>query len=142
VRFWDTSALVPLILEEPASRACRRELRADPGMVVWILTRVEVISALRRRARDASLTAAEAATALRRLEERAARWTEVEAVADVRLRAERLLGLHPLRAADALQLGAALTFFGDVPRGRVFLTRDRELAAAAAREGFTIVEPA
>jgi len=59
-----------------------------------------------------------------------------------RIRAERLLGLHPLRAADALQLGAALTFFGDVPRGRVFLTRDRQLATAAAREGFAVVEPA
>jgi hypothetical protein len=142
VRFWDTSALVPLILEEPASRACRRELRADSGMVVWILTRVEVVSAIRRLVRENALTAAEATTALRRLEERAVRWTEVEAVADARLRAERLLGVHPLRAADALQLGAALTFFSDVPRGRVFLTRDGELAAAAAREGFTVVEPA
>ena len=142
MRFWDTSAIVPLILEEPASKACRRELRADSGMVVWILTRVEVMSAIRRRARDGSLTAAEAATALRRLEERGARWTEVESVAAVRLRAERLLALHPLCAADALQLGAALTYFAELPRDRVFLTRDRELAAAAAREGFTVVEPA
>jgi predicted nucleic acid-binding protein len=104
VRFWDTSALVPLILEEPASKACRRELRADSGMVVWILTRVEIVSAIRRQARGAALSGAEAATALRRLEERAARWSEVESLAAVRLRAERLLALHPLRAADALQL--------------------------------------
>jgi uncharacterized protein len=141
MRFWDTSALVPLILEEPASRACRRELRAEPGMVVWTLTRVEIVSAVQRRVREASLTAAEAATALRRLEERAARWTEVESLAAVRLRAERLLALHALRAADALQLGAALTYCAELPRGRVFLTRDGELGAAAAREGFTVVEP-
>jgi uncharacterized protein len=110
-------------------------------MVVWVLTRVEIVSAIWRQVREASLTAAEAATALRRLEERAARWTEVESVAAVRLRAERLLAVHPLRAVDALQLAAALTYNAEQSRGRVFLTRERELAAAAAREGFTVVAP-
>lgn len=142
MRFWDSSALVPLVLEERASVACRRALRADPAMAVWALTRTEVVSAIRRRERAGDLDAAEVAAALGRIETRAARWTEVDALEQVRQRAERLLGVHALRAADALQLGAALALFDDRPRGSIFLTRDTDLAGAAGREGFSILAPA
>jgi predicted nucleic acid-binding protein len=141
VRFWDSSAIVPLVLEERASVACRHALRADPVMAVWALTRTEIVSAIRRRERDGELDAAEVATALGRIEKRSERWTEVEALEAVRERAERLLGIHALRAADALQLGAALALFDDRPRGRFFLTRDTDLAGAAGREGFSVVVP-
>jgi uncharacterized protein len=141
VRFWDTSAVVPLLLEEKASAVCRRELRADPAMAVWVLTRTEVVSALRRRERAAELTAGQASDVLRRLDGRAARWTVVEAVEDVALRAERLLAVHPLRSADALQLAAALALFDDRPRGHVFLTGDDDLADASRREGFSVIVP-
>jgi len=142
VRFWDSSALVPLVLEEPASVACRRALRADSGMAVWALTRTEVVSAIRRCERDGDLNAAEVAAALARLEARAGRWTEVNAIDPVRDRAERLLAVHALRAADALQLAAALALFDDRPRGRSFLTRDADLATAAGRVGLAVVVPA
>jgi predicted nucleic acid-binding protein len=128
VKFWDTSAVVPLLLEEKASAVCRRELRSDPAMAVWALTRTEVVSAVRRRERAGEMTAAQVAEVFRRLDARAARWTVVEAV-------------HPLRAADALQLGASLALFEDRPRGRVFLTGDEGLADAARREGFTVIVP-
>lgn len=141
MKFWDSSVLVPLVLEEPASAACRRELRADSGMAVWALSRTEVVSAIRRRERAGDLDSAGVATAIGRIETRAARWTEVDALEPVRQRAERLLGVHPLRAADALQLAAALALFDDRPRGRLFLTRDVELAAAAGREGFVVIVP-
>jgi predicted nucleic acid-binding protein len=141
VRFWDSSALVPLVLEEPASVACRRALRADPVTAVWALTRTEVVSAIRRLERAGDLDAAGVATALGRIEARAARWTEVDALEPVRQRAERLLAVHPLRAADALQLGAALALFDDRPRGQFFLTRDTDLAGAAGREGFSVIVP-
>jgi uncharacterized protein len=130
------------MLEEPASVACRRALRADPVMAVWALTRTEVVSAIRRRERAGDLDTAGTATALSRIETRAARWTEVDALDHVRQRAERLLGVHALRAADALQLGAALALFDDRPRGRFFLTRDAELGGAAGREGFSVIVPA
>ena len=141
MRFWDSSAIVPLVLEERASVACRRALRADPAMAVWALTRTEVVSAIRRRERAGDLDAAQVATALGRIEARAARWTEVDAIEQVRQRAERLLGVHALRAAEALQLGAALALFDDRPSGRSLLTRDSELAGAAGREGFSVIVP-
>jgi uncharacterized protein len=142
VRFWDSSALVPLVLEEPASAACRRALRVDSGMAVWALTRTEVVSAIRRRERAGDLDPAGVAAALGRLEARSDRWTEVDAIEPVRERAERLLAIHALRAADALQLAAALALFDDRPRGRFFLTRDVDLAACASREGFSAIVPA
>ena len=134
--------MVPLVLEEPASVACRRALRADSGMAVWALTRTEVVSAIRRRERDADLDAAGTVAALARLDARAGRWTEVNAIEPIRDRAERLLAVHALRSADALQLAAALALFDDRPRGRFFLTRDAELATAAGREGFSVIVPA
>ena len=55
MRFWDSSAVVTLAVEEPTSRACRAWLREDSHQVVWCLTRVEVLSALCRRQRDGGL---------------------------------------------------------------------------------------
>src|SRR5437762_3384111 len=101
----------------------------------------ELVSAIRRRERDGDLDTADVAAALARLEARAGRWTEVNAIDPVRDRAERLLAVHALRAADALQLAAALALFDDRPRGRSFLTRNAELAAAAGREGFSVIVP-
>jgi len=141
VRFWDTSALVPLVLDEPASAACRRALRGDPVIAVWAFTRTELVSAIRRRERDGDLDAAKTTKALDRVTKLVARWTEVEAWDHVRERAERLLAVHPLRAADALQLGAALALYDDRGRGRTFLTRDNNLATAAGREGFSTIVP-
>lgn len=141
MRFWDTSAVVPLLVEEPASAACRRELRADPRMAVWALTRTEIVSAVRRRERTGDLDASDVTVALERLEARSARWTEVDALDAVRRRAERLLAVHPIRAADAFQLGAAITLHDDRPHGRSFLTRDAGLADAARREGFSVIVP-
>jgi len=35
MRFWDSSALVPLLLEQPRSDLVRRWLREDVDQVVW-----------------------------------------------------------------------------------------------------------
>ena len=54
----------------------------------------------------------------------------------VRNRAIRLLRVHPLRAADAFQLAAALVAFRAQPQDAIFLTGDERLRLAAEREGF------
>ena len=48
---------------------------------------------------------------------------------------------HPLRAADALQVGAALVAAEESPATLEFVTLDRKLAVAAEREGFRVVGP-
>ena len=52
VRFWDTSALVPLVVAEHATKRSERWLREDPEVLVWTLTRAELLSALARRRRE------------------------------------------------------------------------------------------
>lgn len=141
MRFWDSSAVVPLIVEEARSRWCRSLLREDPSLAVWTFTRTEVVSALHRLKREGHLEPSGLARAVKRLELLARQWTEVEAFGAVRERAERLLSVHPLSSADALQLGAALVLVGERPRRRGFVTADARLAGAAEGEGFRIHLP-
>ena len=51
MRFWDASAIVPLVALEKETGDCRSLLAKDRDIVVWLLTPVEVISALTRRLR-------------------------------------------------------------------------------------------
>lgn len=71
-----------------------------------------------------------------------ASWTEVPPTDDVRRLARRLVRVHPLRAADALQLAAAITAADGRPERLPFVTLDVRLADAASREGFKVIQPA
>lgn len=104
MRFWDASAVVPLIVPESASLKCTDALAADPLMIVWALTPVEALSALYRKHREKRVSDGALAEARQRLDELRGAWTEVRDLKLVQDRAERLLALHTLRAADALQL--------------------------------------
>lgn len=137
MRFWDASAVVPLLLEQPASEGVRSLLEDDPDVVVWWGTTVECASALARLRREEILTEREEATAMARLEALRAGWYEMLPGDAVRAQALRVLRLHPLRAADALQLAAALEWAGSPASGTV-VTLDERLAVAASREGFAI----
>lgn len=141
MRFWDTSAITPLIVEEPASPACRALYRTDAEFVVWTLTEVEIASAIFRRMREGHLRSGQATRAIGRLRRHAARWREVEDLLAVRVRAIGLLRAHRLRAADAMQLAAALIFYRNRPRRQPFITADEGLLVAAAAEGFSAVRP-
>lgn len=140
MRFWDSSAIVPLIVEEASSPACRGLLRTDRAIAVWALSRVEVLSAVWREVRAGSMDRAAATQAGRRLDSLSAAWTEVDGLSAVRGRAERIVAVHPLRAADALQLAAALVLSRERPRWP-FVTSDRQLASVAELEGFDVIVP-
>lgn len=136
MRFWDSSAIVPLLVEEAHSTAVDRLLGEDAVVVVWWGSRIECVSALRRRERDGALTAKEVGTALETLGQLATAWQELLPAESVRAAAERALAVHPLRATDALQLSAAQTWRGAVPAAADFVCLDQRLRDAAAREGF------
>jgi predicted nucleic acid-binding protein len=57
----------------------------------------------------------------------------------VRRRAERLVSVHPIAAADAMQIGAALLASGDRPETLPFVTLDQQLARCAKLEGFRVI---
>lgn len=139
MRFWDTSALIPLFVAEPGTRRMERFLRADPEVVVWTLTRVELLSALARRRRQEPSAARRLLAARREVLSAWDHWSEVTAADVVRRHAERLVETHPIRAADALQVGAALVAAEDDGAGLEFVTFDPNQAAAAEREGFRVL---
>ena len=141
VIFWDTSAVVPLLVAETSSPAIAEVARAST-LLVWWGTSVECLSAIARRERDASLTPAASDQARRRLQSLRESWNEVIPSEQVRENADRALLRHPLRAADALQLGAALRWAKNNPRGHHFHTLDGRLTEAARKEGFELVDAA
>ncbi len=138
MRFWDTSALVPLLIAEPSTGTCQSVYAEDPLVAIWTLTRVEIASAVRRRERAGELAARSGDAALQRAAEAAASWFVVDDLQSVRPIAEQILSEHALRAADALQLAAALYLTSGEPAGLGFVTRDERLATAARAEGFVV----
>ncbi len=107
-------------------------------MVLWTLTPVEVVSAIRRLVRETSLEEESARAAEARLNELIGFCHLVVDVETVKSIAARLLRVHSLRAFDACQLGAALHWAEGLSLGRVLHTLDRRLASAAEREGFLV----
>jgi uncharacterized protein len=135
VRFWDSSAVVPLLAEEPSTAPLRRLHRRET-VVVWWGTVVECGSAIARLERGGALTPAQCAEAFSRLDALRRGWIEVEPTEQVRDTARRLLRVHPLRAADALQLAAAWVASEQQPSTLPLVTLDQRLRDAAMREGF------
>lgn len=133
--FWDSSAVVPLIIRQPMTELAEQHLRVDARMVVWWGSHVECVSALRRLERERHLTSKELEETLATIGLLSAHWIEILPHHDVRRLAEQLLARHSLRAADALQLAAALTWAGPSPTGFFFASFDERLTDAAAREG-------
>jgi predicted nucleic acid-binding protein len=139
VRFWDSSAVVPLLVVQAASALTDRWLGDDRGVAVWTLTPVELASSLWRLLREGRLGERDVEEAERRAEQLLRACHVVVDVEAVKAQARRLLRVHPLRAADALQLGAALEWARGRPAGRILHTLDDRLAGAARREGFEVI---
>ena len=138
MRFWDSSAVIPLLVPETTSRFIQDLFETDPVMIAWWATDVECVSAIARQQRLRRLDEKTAAIAYDRLSAFRAGWHEVEPTDGIREAAKRLLRVHDLRTADALQLAAALYASEDRPSTLEFLCLDRRLVAAARREGFII----
>ncbi len=140
MKFWDASAIVPLLVAEPATRPLQILAAHDPEMLVWWGSEVECSSALARLERAGALDVRSATLAFERLNQLAAGWHEIEPSELVRETAIRFLRVHPLRAADALQLAAAFMAAERRPASLQLVTFDDRLADAARREGFALVD--
>lgn len=141
MRFWDSSAIVPLFLDEPGSARVRKVYESDRSILVWWATEIECANAIARREREALLDPRVASAARKRLDGIRGSWHEVEPTARVREIALRLIRVHSLRTGDALQLAAAHVGSGDRPTTLEFVCLDDRLALAAEREGFQAIGP-
>jgi predicted nucleic acid-binding protein len=139
MRFWDASAITPLVSEEPTRKHLLELLDEDADIIAWWGTPVDVASAVARREREGLLTADEAAAALGIARDLSHNWHEIAPSDALRRTAERLLRVHPLRATDSLQLAAALIAADHDPNSLPFVCLDARLAGAAQREGFSVL---
>ena len=142
MKFWDSSAIIPLCVDEPRTPRLRKLLRDDHAILAWWGSPVECYSAFARLRRDAILISTDEIHARQALDRLAAEWTEVQPSREIRELAARVLLLHPLRAADALQLGAALLWVRGHAAQDGFVCLDQRLREAARREGFAILPSA
>jgi predicted nucleic acid-binding protein len=136
--FWDASAIVPLCV--PAQNAGHdRQLLHQHAPVVWWGTAIEVVSALARLRRQNFLTEPQHYAAEKRFTALRRSWREILPTNRLRELSELQLVRYDLRAADSLQLAAALVWCNQRPKNRAFLCRDVRLRDAARSEGFSIV---
>jgi predicted nucleic acid-binding protein len=139
VRFWDSSAVAPLIVNERESQAMREQYRSDPWMLVWWGTIVECASALARLERTGSMSAEGIKQSMVRMRALSSAWQEIQPVEEVKETAMRFLRVHNLRAGDAFQLAAAFLAAERRPGSLEFVCLDERLRDAASREGFGVV---
>lgn len=140
MKFWDASAIVPLLVAEPTTRTMQALVQNDPAMLVWWATPVECASALTRLERAGALDEPAATEAFARLNQLGGAWHEVDASDAIREAAVRFLRVHALRAADALQLAAAFIAAERRPSSLEVVTLDDRVAGAARKEGFVLIE--
>jgi predicted nucleic acid-binding protein len=141
MKFWDSSAVIPLLVPEVMSDQTQKLFGSDPVMIVWWATEIECTSAIARRQRQVQLAEELAMDAFRRLSALQAGWHEVEPSDEIRESAKRFLRVHDLRTADALQLAAAFFVAEARPSTLEFVSMDERLLAAARREGFFTTRP-
>jgi predicted nucleic acid-binding protein len=142
VRFWDASAIVPLLVAEAVTRRLQALVTKDPAMFVWWGSEIECVSALARLEREGMLGQQAMMRSLERLRQLAASWHEVDPSDAIREAATRFLRVHPLRAGDALQLAAAFMASERRPASLEMVTLDDRLGTAGRKEGFVITQVA
>jgi hypothetical protein len=110
-------------------------------MAFWWGMPLEVRSACRRLVSAGLLPEGNLAVVYRKLGLLADAGVEVVPSEEVRALAADAIERHDLRAADAMQLAAALVLCRERPRGRSFVCFDKKLATAADILGFTVLPP-
>jgi predicted nucleic acid-binding protein len=136
--FWDSSALTALFVKEAITELVLDEVqRITP--VVWWATTVEIHSAFSRLLRSGLLTEADWQAGVARLDLLNRDWKVILPADNVHEIATEVLYRYSLRAADSLQLAAAMVWCQQKPAGRKFVCQDVRLGAAAAEIGFDII---
>ncbi|AFM11236.1 type II toxin-antitoxin system VapC family toxin [Turneriella parva] len=136
--FWDSSAIVPLLVNEPKTKEAQTTLKKDRNLTVWCLTYLEATSALNRRLRTEEIHFGHFRAGEERLKKLTQAWDQILFSDRLVLLSARLLRTHPLRTADSLQLAAALIAGGNDPSQVNFFSYDDRLNEAAEREGLRL----
>jgi len=137
--FWDSSALVPLCVRQSITPRSMALFKLHDA-VVWWTTPVEISSALARLVRMQQLSPSDWIKARKLARKLADTWSVIQPSDALRFKSTELVDHYDLRAADALQLAAALAWCEDDPQDRIFLTADQKLRDAALLCGFDAIQ--
>jgi predicted nucleic acid-binding protein len=140
VRFRDSSALVPLLAEEPKTEPARVLYLSDPEVAVWWATPVECASAVARLEREGALPSAAAAESFKRLDALARSWIEVEPVDEIRVTARRRAPGIPVAGRGRPATGGGGDRRRETAADPLVVTLDQRLREAAEKEGFSAAE--
>lgn len=138
--FWDTSAILPLCQSEPRSSAVAHLWRQYEQKIVWWGSIVELYSALARLEREKIIVAKQRTAAEKRISRISQTWFTVAPIERVRELAQTFPATFELKAADSLQLAAALVAVREKPNKQEFITGDVKLSVAAASAGFSSIK--
>ena len=138
IRYYDTSAVLPLYLDEPATEAAHDALTRDAGQLVTsVLTLIEVRSGLARYGREGVLNALQIEAVFERVQhdlERTPR--RLELTSEVLTEAVRLFRMQtalPLRTLDMLHVATCLRYGTSG-----FVTNDKQQARLAQAIGLDV----
>jgi uncharacterized protein len=139
MKFWDTSAIIPLVVDQDYYSIIHTLLREDTYIVVWWGTKIECYSTLSRLWRDRILNEESFSIAQNLLDMLHEQWTEILPGKDLRDQSMRAISIHGLKTLDSLQLAAALLWTDNKPKQRSFVSLDKQLRNAAQKEGFNVL---
>jgi len=140
MKFWDSSAIVPLLVNEANTRYVQKILENDSDLLVWWGTEIECVSAIVRLERENKIDSDNIETALSRLDCLKKIWHEILPVEQTRTVARRMLRVHSLHAADSFQLAAAICASDGQPSTLDFVCFDKQLLFSAEREGLKTIQ--
>ncbi len=135
IAYFDTSAILPLIIEEPSSTICTRLWNdADRSVSVRLLY-PEARAALAKARRLDRITSAQLTAAIDELEAIITEIDHIEVTAEVAHAAGELAQTHGLRGYDAVHLAAASAAANTE---LVLATGDTDLAQASRSVGISV----
>jgi predicted nucleic acid-binding protein len=137
--FWDSSAILPLCVDESYSEQMKSYLMKDPHMAVWWAAFLECVSAFARLQREGLFSDEEMRNTKTPLDVLSQSWTEIMPSRELRDQAVILISLHPLKSADSLQLASARIWAEYKTSKYSFVCLDRTLRKAAQKEGFQVL---
>ena len=135
IAYFDTSALIPLLVDEPGSERSSRLWDVADNVVAVRLIYAEARAALAQATRLGRLAATDLATAIDALEGLYANLDLLEVDEGLVRRAGELAQDHALRGYDAVHLAAAERIRDDVT---VMVAGDHDLCTAAETLGMAV----
>ena len=137
ISYFDTSAVVPLIVDEASTELCSRAWNDSTRVVCARLLYPEARAALARAERIGRLDGSQLRGAVAELDSIIAQVDHIEVTAALAQEAGELAEAHGLRGHDAVHLAAAAAVHDN---DLVLVTGDTSLAAAARALGLAVLD--